>query len=101
MILICSTFNEGDFVGYLYFGADLPQGMLYFFSEDFLSVFGRTDEVVEKKRDVVAPTNMLAHAFILPLEMKPERSAASCEEMPGGLYQLEGASSYLNVQSEK
>ncbi len=89
MIFIRSDFHESDFVRYLNLCADLLEGLFDRLGEDLLSVLGGTDEMVEKKRDIVALVYVLAHVRILPVDVKPEGSAAELRgKVPLGFLML-------------
>ena len=68
MILIGSDLHEVQFVALLNVETDVFQSCLHFFCEDFLSVFCRTDEMIEKEGHIVTLVNVLAigHAESLP-----------------------------------
>lgn len=61
MILICSDFDEGDFVVLIDGPADVFQRFLDGLCKDLLPAFDGTDQMVEEKGDIVGFPLMLAH----------------------------------------
>ena len=67
MIFVCSYFYEGYFVVLSDGPADILERFLDGFCKHFLSAFNGTDQMVEKKGDIVGFPLMLAHMGILLL----------------------------------
>ena len=91
MILICTYIHKLDFVRHLNLRIHLFERMFNCLGEDLLPVLGRTDEVVLEKGDVVALLYMLFHVRILPVDVKPEGSAAELRgKVPLGFFGVPG-----------
>ena len=67
VVLIRSDFHVLQFVALLNFVADVLECCLVLFCKDFPAIFGRTNQVVEEKSDVMALVDVLAaHGESLP-----------------------------------
>lgn len=83
MVFIRSDLDEGDFVALGDAPADVFQRFLDRFGKNFLVVFDRADQVVEKKRDVMGFMHVPTHGSTLPLRCRKETGQAPGNQTRG------------------
>ena len=83
MILVRTDLNKGDFIGLSDTPADILERFLNGFRKGFLSVFHGTDQVVEKKRNVMGFMNVPTHGGSLLLRCRKETRQAAGNQTRG------------------